>query len=79
MYTGSDSDTMANENKKKNKKQSKTKKKIKNECAFLYLLANNKCEKWAKHFLCYFTNSMQYTLQTNNLAEYIPDYNMKKN
>ena len=70
---------MANENKKKNKKQYKTKNKIKNECAFLYLLANNKCEKWTKHFLCYFTNSMQYMLETNNLAENIPDNKTKQN
>ena len=82
MYTGSDSDMMANENKKKNKKQYKTKNKIKNESAFLYFLANNKCEKQTKHFLHYLTNSMQYTLLrelvVNNLMENIPDDNMKK-
>ena len=83
MYAGSDTDMMAKEKeKKKNKKQYNTKNKIKNECAFLYFLANNNCEKQTKHFLCYFTNSTQYTilrgLVVNDLAENISDYNTKK-
>ena len=46
MYAGSDTDMMAKEKeKKKNKKQYNTKNKIKNECTFLYFLANNNCEK----------------------------------
>ena len=87
MYAGSDTDMMAKEKekkkkKKKNKKQYNTKNKIKNECAFLYFLANNNCEKQTKLFLRFFTNSTQYTLLrelvVNDLPENIPDYNMKK-
>ena len=69
------------DNEKKNKKK-KIKNKIKNECAFLYYIAYNKDEKQTKEFLCYFTNSMQYTLLrelvVNDLAENISDYNMTK-
>ena len=65
---------------RKNKK--KIKSKIKNECTFLYYIACNKDEKQTKEFLCYFTNPMQYTLLrelvVNDLAENIPDHNMKK-
>ena len=88
MYAGSDTDMMAKEKekekkmKKKNKKQYNTKNKIKNECTFLYFLANNNCEKQTKDFLHFFTNSTQYTLLkelvVNDLAENIPDYNTKK-
>ena len=49
------------DNEKKNKKK-KIKNKIKNECTFLYYIAYNKDEKQTKEFLCYFTNSTQYTL-----------------
>ena len=67
------------DNKKKNKK--KIKNKIKNECTFLYHITYNKDEKQTKEFLCYFTNSTQYMLLrelvVNDLAENIPDYNMK--
>ena len=80
MYTSSDSIMMDNKN--KNKKQYRTKNKIKNECAFLYFIANNKDEKQTKQFLHYFTNPMQYMLSrelvVNDLAENISDYNMKK-
>ena len=80
MYISSDSVMMDNMNKKKKKKTIKNK--IKNECTFLYYIANNKDEKQTKEFLHYFTNSMQYMLLRelviNNLAENIPDYNMKK-
>ena len=80
MYTSSDSVMMDNKN--KNKKQYRTKNKIKNECTFLYFIASNKDEKQTEQFLCYFTNSMQYTLLRelviNDLAENIPDYNTKK-
>ena len=68
------------DNKKNNKK--KIKNKIKNECTFLYYIVYNKDEKQTKEFLCYFTNSTQYTLLrelvVNDLAENIPDYNTKK-
>ena len=70
------------DNEKKNKKKKKIKNKIKNECTFLYYIAYNKDEKQTKEFLCYFTNSMQYTLLrelvVNDLAENIPDYNTTK-
>ena len=78
MYTSSDSimmDSKKNKNKKKNNKKKiyKTKNKINNESAFLYFIANNKDEKQTKQFLCYFTNSIQYTLLrelvVNDLAE----------
>ena len=79
MYISSDIIMMDNE--KKNKKK-KIKNKIKNECTFLYYIAYNKDEKQTKEFLCYFTNSMQYTLLrelvVNDLAENIPHYNTTK-
>ena len=79
MYISSDIIMMDN---KKKKKKKKIKNKIKNECAFLYYIAYNKDEKQTKEFLCYFTNSMQYTLLrelvVNDLAENIPDYNTTK-
>ena len=78
MHSGSDTDMMA----KKKVNEKNTKNKIKNECAFLYFLANNNNEKQTKQFLSYFTNSKQYTLLrelvVNDLAENIPDYNLKK-
>ena len=61
MYTSSDSIMMDNKKKKK-KTIYRTKNKIQNECTFLYFIANNKDEKQTKEFLCYYTNSMQYTL-----------------
>ena len=58
MYTTSDSVMMdnKNKNKKKNKKKTiyRTKNKIKNECAFLYFIANNKDEKQTKQFLLFY-------------------------
>ena len=82
QLTSSDSVIMDNKNKNKNKKQYRTKNKIKNECTFLYFIANNKDEKQTKQVLHYFTNPIQYTLLrelvVNDLAENIPDYNLKK-
>ena len=79
MYISSDSIMMDN---KKNKKKKMIKNKIKNKCAFLYYIVQNKDEKQTKEFLRYFTNPMQYTLLrelvVNDLAENIPDYNMTK-
>ena len=81
MYTSSDSVMMDNKNKNK-KTIHWTKNKLKNESTFLYFIANNKDEKQTKQFLHYFTNSTQYTLLrelvVNDLAENIPDYNMKQ-
>ena len=81
MYTCSDSVMMDNKNKNK-KTIYRTKNKIKNECTFLYFIANNKDEKQTKQFLHYFTNLMQYMLLrelvVNDLAENSPDYNLKK-
>ena len=62
MYTSSDSVMMDNKNKNKKKTTYKTKNKIKNECTFLYFIADNKDEKQTKQFLHYFINSVQYTL-----------------
>ena len=77
MCSISDSVMMDN---RKNKKKIKSKRK--NKCTFLYYIAYNKDEKQTKEFLCYFTNLMQYMLLrelvVNDLAENIPDYNMKK-
>ena len=76
MYITSDIIMMDNEKKKK------IKNKIKNKCAFSYYIAYNKDKKKTKEFLCYFTNSTQYTLLrelvVNDLAENIPDYNTTK-
>ena len=46
MHSGSDTDMMA----KKKVNEKNTKNKIKNECAFLYFLANNNNEKQTKQF-----------------------------
>ena len=75
MYISSDIIMMDN-------KKKKIKNKIKNECAFFYYIACNKDEIQTKEFLCYFTNSTQYTLLgelvVKDLAENIPDYNTTK-
>lgn len=59
-----------------------SKRKVKNECGFLYFLANNHHEKQTIQFLKYLLEPAQLTvlreLAVNDLAHNLPEYTQKK-